>query len=139
MSQIVFSARFPLMMAASLVISQLVACSSEQEVGGIGVDTGGTLETDTITAVSASQMAWVMPSEREDNTPISLTEIAGYRIYFGDTRGDYPNQIEINDAYDNDFDINDMNLPAGTYYAVVTTVDSDGRESAYSDEVVLSI
>ena len=139
MSQIVFSAKFPLMLAVSLLMSQLVACSSEQDIGGIGVDTGVTPGADTITAVSVSQMAWVTPSEREDNTPISLAEIAGYRIYFGATQGDYPNLIEINDAYDNDFDIIDMNLPTGTYYAVVTTVDTDGRESAYSAEVVLSI
>jgi fibronectin type 3 domain-containing protein len=120
------------------MLTQMVACSSEENLGGTGAGIGtGSVTTPTIPSLTL--VSWVSPSEREDNSPISLAEIAGYRIYYGSSQGDYPNQIDINDAYDNDVDTADLNLPAGTYYAVVTTIDTDGRESAFSEEVTLNI
>ena len=125
-----------------LLATQLVACNSEDNLGGTGVDVdqGPGVVTTTPTAdTPLALLAWVSPSERADNTPISLAEIAGYRIYYGSSQGEYTDQIEINDAYDNEVDTSELVLPAGRYYAVVTAVDSDGRESVYSDEVVLNI
>ena len=120
------------------MLTQMAACSSEENIGGTGVGIGtGSVTPPTIPSLTL--VSWVSPSEREDNSPISLAEIAGYRIYYGSSQGDYPNQIDINDAYDNDVDTADLNLPAGTYYAVVTTIDTDGRESAFSEEVTLNI
>jgi len=109
-------------------------------ISGNLTDTGNVTGTSNVTDTGATvQISWVAPSEREDSTPISPAEIAGYRIYYGAAQGDYQYQIEINDAYDNDVDSNDLGLSTGTYYAVITTVDVDGRESAFSEEVTLSI
>ena len=78
-------------------------------------------------------LSWTAPTKRADGTPISLSEIDGYRIYYGQTSGNYPNNIVINDGSVDSMQVD--NLAAGTYRVVMTTVDDNGRESAYSGEV----
>ncbi len=88
----------------------------------------GVNETNNNTATVS--LSWVAPSEREDNQPISLSEINGYKVYYGTTPGQYPNKVTINDgtAVGHTF----TNFPKGTHYFVVTTLDTAGRESQYS-------
>ena len=43
-------------------------------------------------------LSWVAPAEREDNTALSLSAIAGYKVYYGTTQGQCPNSIAINDG-----------------------------------------
>jgi hypothetical protein len=83
------------------------------------------------------QVSWVAPSEREDNSPISLSEIAGYKIYYGTNQGNYINTIDIIDSTAESYIFNE--LTAGTYYVVLTTYDTQGRESQYSNELVMSL
>ena len=82
-------------------------------------------------------LSWVAPAEREDNSGISLSEIAGYKVYYGTSQGQYPNKITINDGTAVGHTFTDF--PAGNYYFVVTTLDTNGRESRYSTEVVITI
>ena len=86
---------------------------------------------DTLANVSLS---WVAPAEREDNTAILLSEIASYKIYYSSTQGQYTNNIVINDSTATGHTF--TNFSSGTYYFVITTIDTDGRESKYSPEVV---
>jgi hypothetical protein len=106
------------------VIFALPACS-------VGGGDSSSSEPENLLGVD-----WVAPSEREDVSPISLSEIAGYRVYYGTQTGVYPNQVDI-DGSETTAKIPD--LPQGTYYVVVTTVDTDGRESVNSSEVVVTI
>ncbi|MBE9560368.1 MAG: fibronectin type III domain-containing protein [Proteobacteria bacterium] len=88
-------------------------------------------------AVSAKgSLNWTAPVAREDETPISMAEIAGYRVHYGTTQGSYTQTININDAY---IDEITFDVPDGIYYFVITTIDVDGRESAFSEEVVLTV
>jgi len=112
---------------ALILVSPLFACSSES---------GGSASGDSTTS-KAADLSWVAPSEREDGTGLALSEIAGYRIYYGTTAGIYQNQIDINDKTAQETQI--ANIPEGTYFAVMTTIDTDGRESDFSSEVVLSV
>lgn len=139
MLNILVRARFTSILTVLCITTQIVACSSSENLSGAGAGAGTGTGTGNATTTPLTLVTWVAPSEREDNTPISPAEIAGYRVYYGNSQGDYPNRIEIGDAYDNDVDTNDLNLPAGTYYAVITTLDTDGRESAFSDEVTLNL
>ena len=75
-------------------------------------------------------LSWVAPSEREDNQPISLSEIDGYKIYYGTTPGKYPNKVTIDDSTAVGYTF--TRFPTGTHYFVVTTLDTAGRESRYS-------
>ena len=102
---------------ALLMALQLSACSTEESA---------------TTAVGVS-LSWVAPSEREDSTPISLSEIAGYKIYYGTTPGQYTNSVDINDGIAEGYTF--TALPLGTYFFVVTTYDAEGRESQFSAEV----
>jgi hypothetical protein len=79
----------------------------------------------------------VAPSAREDDNPISLSEIAGYKIYYGTTQGNYNNSIDINDSSATGHTFKD--LPAGTHYFVITTKDTEGRESQHSTVVQIAI
>ena len=103
-----------------LVLFQLVACGSGSETSG-----------------QFPSLSWVAPSEREDGTPIALSEIAGYRVYYGVTVGEYPHHFDITDS--TSVQTNLQNLPPGDYVFVITTLDTDGRESEYSNEVSVSI
>ncbi len=105
----------------------------------------GTTHTIAITLLGADEnntlsditLSWVAPIEREDNTALSLSAIAGYKVYFGTTPGQYPNSISINDGSATGHIFNDFS--SATYYFVITTIDSDGRESQQSSEVTISI
>lgn len=107
----------------SSLIFQLIACSSGdgsgQAAGGIGA------------------LAWVAPTERADGAPMSLSEIAGYKIYYGDAAGVYPNIIDVLDKSAVELDL--KSLSPGRYHFVITTVDTEGRESRFSEEVSIAL
>jgi hypothetical protein len=78
-------------------------------------------------------LQWSAPVTRSDGTPLSLSEIDGYRIYYGISAGNYPDWIDVADGTAQTVTITDM--PTGTYYIVMTTYDVNGNESAYSSMV----
>jgi hypothetical protein len=82
-------------------------------------------------------LSWTAPFEREDNTPISLSDIAGYKIYYGTSRDKYNNSVNVDDGTAEGYTF--KNFSSGTYYFVVTTYDTDGRESQYSTVVEINI
>lgn len=76
---------------------------------------------------------WIAPVARSDDSPLLMSEIAGFIIYYGNSSGNYANMVTVNDSYRTSTTIN--GLPAGTYYLVMTTRDTEGRESTYSSEI----
>lgn len=93
------------------------------------------------TAVLAAEITGTTPTQREDNTPLGLSEIAGFRIYCGTTPGDYPDMVYLPGATlpDTIWNTDSLNRPSGSSYCVITTLDIDGRESRYSNEVTLLV
>ena len=88
-------------------------------------------------AISDVSLSWIAPSAREDDNPISLSEIAGYKIYYGTTQGNYNNSVNVNDSAAEGYTLN--GLSSGTYYFAVTTKDTEGRESQFSSVVQIVI
>ena len=86
---------------------------------------------------SSAKLGWVAPSVREDNSVLVLSDIAGFRIYYGTSSGNYSSTIKIDDHTETQAALDD--LPSGTYFVAVTTVDVNGRESLYSAEVVITL
>jgi hypothetical protein len=84
--------------------------------------------------VGFASLRWQAPSQRVDGDSLSMSEIAGYRIFYGTRSGDYDSVLSIDDPYTLAIQIDD--LPVGTYYFVMTTVDTNGIESGYSREAV---
>ena len=123
---------------ALVMTVQLAACGGGG--GGNGADSAAAVtESSVATEVTASSatLAWVAPVARADASPLSLAEIGGYRVYYGTIEGDYPNRIDIADGSADQVTLTE--LPPGTYYFVVTTQDTAGRESKYSDVLIKTI
>ena len=116
---------------ALILVLPLVACS-----GGDG-DLSSSSNSSSSSSSSSAKLSWVAPSAREDNSVLVLSDIAGFRIYYGASSGDYSNTIDINDHTATQAVL--AGLPSGTYFIAVTTVDVDGRESSYSAEVVITV
>jgi hypothetical protein len=78
-------------------------------------------------------VSWTAPVARTDGEPLSLADISGYHIYFGGSSGNYTDFAEVNDGAATSWTVTDV--PVGTSYVVMTTFDSEGRESVNSQEV----
>lgn len=101
-----------------------------------------TIKTDSVQNSNAAQtgnftVKWTAPTSREDGSPLSLSEITGYKIHYGRSKGNYTNQVQVDSHTATSKTIN--NIPTGNYYVVITTKDSGGRESAYSKEIVIDV
>ena len=78
--------------------------------------------------VGSATVSWLPPTQRTDGT--ALRNLAGYRIYYGNTAGTYPNTITVANPGLSTYVID--NLPSGTYYFVASAYDTAGNESSYS-------
>jgi hypothetical protein len=88
-------------------------------------------------ALSFGVLEWVFPSEREDGSSLLLSDISSFRVYYGNQTEDYLGDVQV-DYPNSSLELLKTNFTSGTYYFVLTTVDTAGRESLYSDEVVLT-
>lgn len=82
---------------------------------------------------AAAGLTWSVPTEREDGSVLAFSEIAGYRIYYGLESGIYTGKIDINNHTTTQAQLS--SLPSDKYFVVITTIDTDGRESVFSPEV----
>ncbi|MEM8685317.1 MAG: putative Ig domain-containing protein [Pseudomonadota bacterium] len=87
----------------------------------------------TVSAVSNASLTinWTPPTQNVDGSPIA--PLAGFRIFYGQTPGSYPNEILVNDGGLTSYTID--NLVQGTWYLAMTAVDINSLESALSYEV----
>ena len=113
---------------------QISACNDKD----IANDTTSSTSDIPDTAIGSDiNLSWAAPSEREDSKPISLSEIAGYKVHYGTTQRKYSNSVDINDGSADGYTL--KNFSAGTYYFALTTYDTAGRESQYSAEIKIVV
>jgi hypothetical protein len=79
-------------------------------------------------SMGSATLSWQPPTTRTDGS--ALTNLAGYKIRYGTAQGNYPNQITVNSTGLTTYVVE--NLPASTYYFVMTAFDTVGAESDYS-------
>jgi hypothetical protein len=93
-----------------------------------------TAETAHVTATAAT-LAWDAPSTYTDGSP--LLDIKEYRVYFGASPNPYPYgsvyPVSVPTTSVRVIDV--ISQGTGTYYFVITAVDSTNRESNPSNEV----
>ena len=137
---------------AVVVVVQLAACggggggsgasgSGSGTVSSSGTSTPASNSTSTSTtsgqssakATGSLSLSWVAPVARADGTPLSLADIDGYHIYYGNKPGSYPYRVKVTDGTAQRATL--KNLASGTYYIVMTTYDVHGRESRHSSMV----
>ena len=86
----------------------------------ISVDQTGSLSTT---------LSWTAPTENASGSP--LTDLAGYKLYWGTGSGVYTNSVTINNPSISTYVVD--NLAPGRYEFVATSFNSAGEESAYSN------
>jgi hypothetical protein len=79
-------------------------------------------------ATGSATLSWTPPTQNTDGS--SLTNLAGYKIYWGTSQGTYPNSVALNNPGLSTYVVE--NLAAGTYFFVATAVNADGVESSFS-------
>jgi hypothetical protein len=77
----------------------------------------------------STTLSWTPPIENEDGTV--LTDLDGYKIYWGTTPGNYPNSVTISNEGITTYVVD--NLTPGTYEFVATSFNASGVESVYSN------
>jgi hypothetical protein len=87
-----------------------------------------------VSKMGSFNLSWTAPTMRSDGTPLSLADISGYRIYYGEYEGDYPESVEIANGTAQSKTL--TGIPVGTYYVVMSTYDVDGRESSFSNYAI---
>jgi hypothetical protein len=81
-------------------------------------------------------LSWVPPTARTDGSSLDLSEISGYRIYMGTAANNLEQIVDLADSSVNDYVVD--NLVNGDYYFAVTTYDTDGNESDFSNVAMKS-
>ena len=144
--------RFPKILSIAFITLQIVACGGkgggskstfttatssetvpEQIVPTESVSNPVEEEAAPVISTGSMTMSWTAPVTRADGSPMSLADIDGYRIYYGDSAGSYPNSVNVADGTAVTATVS--NISSGTYYLVMSTYDVDGRESTYSSEI----
>jgi hypothetical protein len=82
------------------------------------------------TATGSATLMWTPPTRNSDGS--TLTNLAGYKIYWGRTPGSYTNWVTVNNPGLATYVIDQ--LTSGTWYFAVSAMAASGRESAKSNE-----
>ncbi len=101
----------------------LLACATENRTE----DLSRTLGTGT----GETTLTWSPPKTRIDGA--KLDDLAGYKLYYGTSKGNYPNVIEVRNPSVTSYTV--KGLSPDTYYFVIKAYDTSGRESDPSNEV----
>ena len=93
--------------------------------------------TITVNQVSSGSatLNWIPPVQNTDGSV--LTDLAGFKIYYGTSQGTYPNQVTINNPGVTMFVVD--NLTPDTWYFVSTAFNTSSRESDFSNVVTRKI
>jgi len=91
--------------------------------------------SSTPVVTGSATLSWLPPTTRDDGS--ALQNLAGFNIRYGTSAGAYTEQISVSTPGVTSYQVD--NLQAGTYYFVITAVDSAGIESNYSASVSKTI
>lgn len=94
-----------------------------------------TASTTLPPVTGSATLSWQPPTERTDGS--ALSNLSGYRIYYGTAQGNYPNLVRLTNPGLTSYVIE--NLAGGTWYFVMTAVDGGGLESARTNPVSKTI
>lgn len=106
----------------------LTACG-----GGASSSSGDNRDNTGALAEGVVSLTWAAPSTRADSSYLPMTDLQGYRIYYGTSAEDLDMLVDLNDNSLTDYSISD--LPAGSYFFTVTAYDLDGQESGFSNVI----
>jgi hypothetical protein len=82
----------------------------------------------TAVATGSALLSWTPPTQNTDGS--ALTNLNGYKIYWGSSQGNYPNSASVGVGVAS---YTVEQLTPGTWYFTVTAVNAQGVESSYSN------
>jgi len=91
--------------------------------------------TVTESALGNVTLSWVAPTQNSDGSP--LTNLAGYKVYYGKNSGRYDREIRIDNPGLTTYVVEQ--LSPDTYYFAATSYNSFGIESSYSGEIAKTV
>ncbi len=123
--------------------------TGNEDSGPLSVDTqftltctgpGGTVvESVQVTVVlngnGSATVSWTPPTNNTDGSP--LTDLAGYKIYYGTAPGSYDEVVDINNPGMTSYVIE--NLLPGDWYFAMTAYNTSGIESSLTPELTKTI
>jgi hypothetical protein len=108
---------FLLCLLLAVIISACVSCGESATVNQVGI--------------GSTTLSWTPPTQNLDGSP--LTDLAGYKMYYGNEPGNYHTSIRIDNPGITIYVVE--NLTPNIYYFVLTAINSSGVESQISNEV----
>lgn len=81
------------------------------------------------TATGSAMLSWTPPTQNTDGSP--LNNLAGYKIHWGTTQGNYTNSVVVNTPGLSSYVVDQL-TPA-TWYFALTAINSAGTESTFSN------
>jgi hypothetical protein len=115
--------------AGDLGVYEAIRISVTDGTGTDAIEDFSITVVDTTTGTTT--LSWTAPTENEDGS--ALTDLGGYRIYYGTASREYSSELAVQDAGVTTAVIE--NLSPGTWYFAATALNGDGLESSLSNEV----
>lgn len=79
-------------------------------------------------------LSWQRPTEHTDGSPLSIEDIAGYTVHWGETSGDYDANVEIENGTVSSSMLDIALDGPTTIYFALTARHVNGTESDFSNE-----
>ncbi len=98
-------------------------------------DGGGGSVTVNQVGLGSPTLSWTPPTQNSDGS--WLTDLAGYKIYYGNESGNYHTSIQIDNPGIASYFVE--YLTPNTYYFVITAINSSGVESNFSNEASIQV
>jgi hypothetical protein len=89
-----------------------------------------TTTTPTAPTTYSAQLSWSAPSTRADGTPLALSDLAGYEIYYTTDDPAVSRTITVSGSAALSYTLSD--LSAGNYYFAMAAIDTTGLKSDLS-------
>jgi hypothetical protein len=121
---------------AALEDAGLYYVEVSNSAGGV-VSNSAQVQVNELVVLKSLLLEWGIPEQRADGSSLELYEIDAYRISYGTDSANLSEMIVIDNASDTEFQLHD--LPSGTYYFAISTVDIDGVQGDYSQLVSITI
>lgn len=88
----------------------------------------------SINAIGKTTITWQARTENTDGS--SLTDLAGFRLYYGQISGTYTDVVQATNPTATSYA---LALPNGKYFVAMTAINREGNESAYSNEIMRTL
>jgi hypothetical protein len=119
-------------LAGVFALAATVLAGCHEDPTGLTTTSSG---TGTAGGSGMATLSWQAPTTTTQGT--ALTDLAGYRIYYGTNSSDLTQSVQISSVGIQTYAID--NLGTGTWYFAVKAVTAAGIESALSDVVSKTI